>query len=90
MQSRFILHCVLKPCPWSKVCLQEAVLSSNVIRSANDYIVCGNEIIEYCVADVRTCFCMQATEQVPMPLTYVIRKNQTCINYAYILKLCLL
>jgi len=54
------------------------------------YIVCGNEIIEYCVADVCTCFCMQATEQVAMPLTYLIRRNQTRINYVYVFNLCLI
>ena len=84
MQSRFILHCVSKPCPWSKVCLQEAIQSSKFIRSANDYIICGNEIIEYCVADVRTCLCMQAIEQVAMSLTYLIRRkhmHKLCICF---------
>jgi len=28
----------------------------NSLRSATDYNVCGNEIIEYCRADVCTCF----------------------------------
>jgi hypothetical protein len=75
MQSRFILYCVLKPCPWSKASLQEAKWLLNFIWSANDYIDCGIEIIDYFVAIVRTCFCMQATEQVAMPLTYVIRRK---------------
>ena len=44
----------------------------NSIWSPTDYNICGNEIIEYCGADVCTCFIMQATEQVVMPLTYII------------------
>jgi len=48
-----------------------AVLNSN--WSATDYNVCGNEIIEYCGADMRTCFLCNV--QVAMPLTYVIRRK---------------
>jgi len=62
----------------------------NSIWSPTDYNVCGNDIIDYCGADVRTCFCMQATEQVAMSLTYLIRRQHTCINYVYVCKLCLM
>jgi len=48
----------------------------NSIRSDTDYNFCGNDIIDYCGADVRNCFCMQPTEQVAMSLTYVIRRKQ--------------
>ena len=64
--------------------------SLNFIRFATDYFVHGNEIIEYCGVDVHSCFFMQATEHVAMPLTYVIRMKQTCINYEYFLNLCLM
>jgi hypothetical protein len=60
------------------------------MQSATDCSMCGNEIIEYCGADMHTCFFMQATEQVAMPLTYVIRRKQTCVNYVYVFNLYLL
>ena len=52
---------------------------------ATAYNIRGNEVIEYCGAGVRTCFFMQAKEQVVMPLTYVVRRKQICINYEYFL-----
>jgi hypothetical protein len=64
--------------------LREAMGSLNFIWSATECIVCGNEIIEYCGADVRTCFCMQTTEQATMTLTYVIRRKEICKIYVYV------
>ena len=43
--------------------------------AATAYNIHGNEVIEYCGADVRTCLFMQAKEQVAMPLTNVIRRK---------------
>jgi len=62
------------------ICLVQGLLTGsnvvlNSIWSPTDYNFCGNEIIEYCGADVRMCFIMQATEQVAMTLTYVIRRK---------------
>ena len=81
---------VLKPCPWSRDCLQEAMWSLNFIQSATDYSSCGNQIVEYCSANMHTCFFMQATEQMGMPLTYVVRRKQICINYVHVFNLCLM
>jgi len=35
----------------------------NSVLSATDYNVCGNEIINYCGADVRTCFLCKPQNQ---------------------------
>jgi len=38
-------------------------------------LIFGNEKVEYCGADMHTCFFMQLTEKLAVPLTYVIRRK---------------
>ena len=66
VKTMSLVECLLT---WSSIVF-------NSIWSATDYNVCGNELIDYSGADVNTCFLMQATEQVALPLTYVIRRKQ--------------
>jgi hypothetical protein len=53
-------------------------------------LVFGNEVTEHCGADVRTCFFMQTTEQVAMPLKYILRRKQICKTYVYVFNICLI
>ncbi len=80
-----IMYCVLKPCLWFRFCLQEAMF-----WPTTDYSSCGTGIAEYCSSDLHTSFFMQATEQMGMPLTYVVRRKQICINYVHVFNLCLM
>ena len=88
MQSYHVLYIEIMSLVQGLFTGSNAVLNS--IWSATDYIICGNEIIESFGADTHSCFFMQATELVAMPLTYVIRRKQVCINYVSVFNLCLM